>query len=82
MTMTRCRETLRLHGPGNPIGKIAAVAGLLRNTGKSAIEKAGAAGLEWPLPEKLEDAQLSRILYSGKSGKRSSVISGLGVAKF
>lgn len=74
MTMTRYREILRLHGLGNPIGEIAAAAGCHRNTAKRVIEKAEAAGLEWPLPEELGDAQLSRILYPDKYGKHGDYV--------
>ena len=74
MTMTRYREILRLHGLGDPIGEIAAAAGCHRNTAKRVIEKAEAAGLEWPLPDELGDAQLSRILYPGKYGKHGDYV--------
>ena len=69
MTMTRYREILRLHSLGNPIGEIAAAAGCHRNTVGRAIERAEAAGLEWPLPEELGDGQIARLLYPGKYGK-------------
>ena len=74
MTMTRYREILRLHSLGDPIGEIAAAAGCHRNTAKRVIERAGAAGLEWPLPDELGDGQLARILYPDKYGKHGDYV--------
>lgn len=46
MSVTRCREILRLHGLGNPIGEIASAVGCYGNTAKRVIEKVETTGLE------------------------------------
>ena len=63
--MRRVREILRLHHEhGLGCKRIARSCNVGKNTVLRCLQRARAAGLGWPLPENLDDAQLEAMLYA------------------
>lgn len=69
MKKVRYREILRLHAGGLNNTEVAASVGCTRGTVRKTLELARSAGLAWPLPEDLGDAQIMRLLHPGLCGK-------------
>ena len=64
LTMRKVKEVLRLHwGTGLSQRQIAISCGISRPTVTEYIRRAEAAGLSWPLPIELDEAQLERRLF-------------------
>jgi transposase len=63
--MRKVREVLRLkHGLGLSERQIAASVGVSRSTVAHYLRRAGAAGITWPVPEGMYDAELERRLFT------------------
>jgi len=69
--MKKIREVIRLHWDRRAsVREIAAACGIGRTTVGEYLHRAGAAGLSWPLPDELSDAELTRLLFPRpKSGE-------------
>ena len=61
--MIRYREILRLRASAVSIRNIAYSCGCSKNTVQAVLQRAKAKGIEWPLPESFNDAELYRVLY-------------------
>jgi transposase len=61
--MTKYREILRLHSQGISSRSIASSLECSRNTIRKVLEKAGEAGISWPLPKSTSDPVLERTLF-------------------
>jgi transposase len=73
VSMRRIREILRLrHACGATDRAIARAVGVARSTIALALERAGAAGLGWPLPDTLGDEALEALLFAGGGTKPGS----------
>ena len=73
VAMRRVREILRLHHQhGLGCKRIARSRNVSKNTVLLCLQRAAAAGLGWPLPDGLDNAQLDAMLYAkaGPSSKR------------
>ena len=64
--MVRYREILRLDAMGVSRRNIAFSCDCSRNTVKSVLDKAAAAGIRWPLPDEMNDAALQAALFPPK----------------
>lgn len=65
--MRMIREVLRLHhGCGLSQKKIAAIVNCSHGAVGEYLKRAAAAGLNWPLPDDLDDANVERLLYPVK----------------
>lgn len=68
MNMRKIREVLRLkYASGLSNRQIATSCKLGRTSVRRYLEKAAQAGLNWPLPEELDDAALELLLYPSES---------------
>jgi transposase len=66
--MRKAREVLRLtFGEGLSRRRVAAATGVPYSTIADCLARAAAAGLGWPLPERIDDTELERRLYPGPS---------------
>src|SRR6056297_4351919 len=64
ITMRKIREVLRLKFECRLSNrKIARSTSVARSTASDYIQRSKAAGLDWPLPEDMDDAQLEKILF-------------------
>ena len=71
--MRMIKEVLRLHySCGLSQKKISKALGCSHGTAAEYIHRAQAAGLAWPLPDELDDAQLERQLYPPRAAKSGS----------
>ncbi len=70
LPMRKIREALRLSASGHSPRKIAPSLGIGRSTFRDYLKRAKLAGLSWPLPDDLSDADLEARLFPGGSGKR------------
>ena len=68
LSMRKIRDALRLQAGGLSTRKIAASLGLGQSTASEYLARARAAGLGWPLPEGLTDADLEQRLYPRTCG--------------
>ena len=68
LSMRKIRDALRLQAGGLSTRKIAASLGLGQSTASEYLGRARAAGLGWPLPEGLTDADLEQRLYPRTCG--------------
>ena len=69
LSMRRIRELLRLkHQNGLPSRVIAASLGISKGAVSGYLQRAQAAGLEWPPPDDLTDTALERLLFPGPPG--------------
>ena len=64
LSMRKVREVLRLHSLGVSGREIARTLQLGGGTVSEYLARAKVAGLDWPLPDDLDDAALERILRS------------------
>ena len=63
--MRKIREVLRLsHGEGLSHRQVARVTGVGPTTVREYLSRAAAAGLSWPLPDDVDDADLERRLFA------------------
>jgi hypothetical protein len=68
--MRKIREVLRLAwGQGRSLREVAQSLGIGHTTAGDVLRRAQQAGLSWPLPEALDDAELERRLYPGNQGR-------------
>jgi len=66
LSMRKIKEVLRLKWANNLSDrKIAQSCNISRPAVVNYVERATAAGLSWPLPETLNDAELERLLFPG-----------------
>lgn len=66
LSMRRIRDLLRLkHENGLSSRQIAASLGISKGAVGDYLQRAGAAGLNWPLPKDLTDTALERLLFPG-----------------
>jgi transposase len=63
LTMRQLRQMLRLHSDGVRTRAIARTLGVARSTIQDNLKRAVVAGLSWPLPAELTDAELERRLF-------------------
>jgi len=63
LPVRKIREVLRLKAAGISDRKIAAAIGCSRSTVQLCLKRAAAAGIGWPLPDELDDAELEVRLY-------------------
>ena len=71
--MRHIRQMLRLAADGTSVREIAAMLGIARSTVQDNLDRAKAAGLNWPLPGELTDDALEHRLFTRggvKPGKR------------
>jgi len=68
--MRKIRDVLRLKESGRGHGEIARSCGIAHSTVLEYLRRAGAAGLSWPLPEGLSDAELEIRLFAAQALKR------------
>ncbi len=61
--MRRIKDVLRLKAAGHSRRQIAQSCGIARSTVAEYVRRAEAAGLSWPLPAELDDAELERKLF-------------------
>jgi len=62
--MRKIREVLRLKGTSQLSNRtIATSCSIARSTVAECLERASKAGLSWPLPDSMDDAELERLLY-------------------
>ena len=61
--MRRIKDVLRLKAAGHSRRQIAQSCGVARSTVAEYMKRAEAAGLSWPLPAELDDAELERKLF-------------------
>ncbi|MGE5506863.1 MAG: IS21 family transposase, partial [Chitinophagales bacterium] len=68
--MRTIKEALRLHHElGLTMRQVAASLHVAPSTASEVFRRAEAAGLGWPLPDDLDEAELERLLYSGNQGR-------------
>ncbi len=63
LSMRKIREVLRLSAAGLSVRQVAGSVGIARSTVAGCLQRAGAAGLSWPLPPELSEEELDRLLY-------------------
>lgn len=63
LPVRKIREVLRLKADGFSDRQIAAAIGSARSTVQACVRRAAAAGLSWPLPSQLDEADLQALLY-------------------
>jgi transposase len=61
--MRKIREVLRLKANGQSFRQIAKSCNMSHSAAREFIERAGNAGVNWPLPQELDDASLETLLY-------------------
>lgn len=61
--MRRIKDVLRLQAAGLSRRQLAKSCGIARSTVAEYLKRAEAAGLSWPLPESLDDAELEKRLF-------------------
>ena len=69
--MVKYREILRLHAMGVSMRNISFSCRCSKTTVKNVVDRAKAAGLEWPLPEEMGDAAIRATLYPPKTASDS-----------
>lgn len=63
LSMRKIKEVLRLHAKGCSQRQISKSCGIGRSTIGEYLQRAQAAGLSWPLPERCDEAELERQLF-------------------
>src|SRR5512147_1493638 len=63
LSMRKIKEILRLHAAGHSQHQISRSCGLARSTVAQYLQRAAAAGIQWPLPESLDEAALEQQLF-------------------
>lgn len=76
LTMRQIRRILRLHHEGMATRDIVRVTGIARTTIQRTLNRAGSAGVSWPLADEVTDDMLEARLFAGAGSKSS-----LGVRK-
>ena len=72
--MRKIRDVLRLKQSGRGHGEIARSCAVAHSTVLEYLRRAAAAGLSWPLPEPLSDAELELRLFPAQALKRDPAI--------
>ncbi|MDI7268866.1 MAG: hypothetical protein QME96_12815 [Myxococcota bacterium] len=68
--MRKIKEVLRLHwGLGLSMRQSARSLSVASSSVSDLVQRAKAAGLGWPLPEAMDEAELERALYRGHQGR-------------
>lgn len=67
--MRKIGEALRLKAAGLSTRKIAVSLGIGQSTASEYLERAERAGLSWPLPDGMDDADLERRLFQPAGGE-------------
>lgn len=67
LSMRKIKEILRLHAAGHSQHQISRSCGLARSTVAQYLQRAAAAGVQWPLPESLDEATLEQQLFPSPS---------------
>jgi transposase len=67
LPMRKIKDVLRLKKSGRLHGEIARSCGIAHSTVLEYLRRAAAAGLNWPLPEGLSDAELERRLFPAQA---------------
>jgi len=67
LPMRKIKDVLRLKQSGRGHGEIARSCGIAHSTVLEYLRRAAAAGLNWPLPEGLSDAELERRLFPAQA---------------
>ena len=62
--MRQLRRILRLHHEGASAREIVRAVGVARSTVQDALRRAATAGLYWPLPDGMSDAELEARLFA------------------
>lgn len=70
--MVKYREILRLHALGISMRNIAFSCKCSKTTVNSTVRRAKANGLEWPLPEEMNDSAIRAVLYPPKAPEDAS----------
>ena len=68
LAMRKIKEVVRLGAQGLSPRRIGESLGIGRTTVQECLGRARAAGLSWPLPEELSDADLEQRLYPRATG--------------
>lgn len=63
LPMRKTREVLRLKAMGLSDNQVSRASGVARTTVRRYLARAEAAGVSWPLPDELDDAELDRLLF-------------------
>ena len=61
--MRKIEDVLRLHVRGLATRRISLATGVGKKTVIEYLRRAGTAGVSWPLPEGLDEAELERLLF-------------------
>ena len=80
LSMRKIKEILRLHAAGHSQHHISRSCGLARSTVAQYLQRAAAAGLQWPLPESLDEAALEQQLFPSPSTPPRLAVSRIGPA--
>ena len=70
LSMRKVKEVLRLHAQGYSQQHIARSCGIGRSTVGEHLARARKAGLSWPLPETLSDAQIEQQLFTPATARK------------
>ena len=71
LSMRKLREVLRLKFEGAlSQAQIGRACGISKGVVSKYIQRAQQAGLSWPLPEELDEAELERLLYPAPASSR------------
>ena len=70
LSMRKIKELLRLQAQGYSQQHIARSCGIGRSTVGEHLARARQAGLSWPLPETLSDAQLEQRLFTAATARK------------
>lgn len=72
--MRKIKEVLRLKAAGRSHGEIARACGVVHSTVLEYLRRAETAGIGWPLPEGMSDAELDRRLFPAEVLRRDEEI--------
>lgn len=61
--MRKIEDVLRLHARGLSLRRISLATGVGKTTVIEYLRRAARAGLSWPLPERLDEVGLERLLF-------------------
>jgi transposase len=67
MKMVKIREDLRLKSLGISIRAMATSCNCSRNTVRDILKRTEMQGISWPLPDNMDDAQLTQLIYPSAS---------------
>ena len=70
LSMRKIREVLRLASAGHSLREVAKAVKIGRSTVSEYVRRARRAGLEWPLPEELDDLELEKTLFQEPERRR------------